>query len=118
MNNDGGTMIGVNGGPFPKDNDGIAKSQARYFGPENGVMQGVEKGLSKDWYPKFESPKPRVYHKYYKGCKYKDKDEDVENPDIEDNIGSNTEEDPNGGTPSVPDSEGVADNNSPDELGL
>lgn len=99
MNNDGGTMIGVNGGPMPEDNE-LAKANNRRFGPDDGVLQGVEGTLSKDWYEKKEPVKPRVYHKYYKGCQYKK--DDPENPDTEDNTGSNTGDNP-GGKPENPD---------------
>lgn len=90
--NNVGTMIGVNGGPMPESP--VTGSTTLNIGGPNGRLTNVNSGaVDGVWYDKDEPVKPRVYHKYYKGCKNKD-DKEPENPDTEDNTGSNTEQEP------------------------
>lgn len=80
MNNIG-TMIGVNGGPVPEDTSTSNSTNTLNMGP-NGYLNKVNSGNGGKWYPEKEEVIPRVYHKYYKGCKHKDdnKDDDTKDP--------------------------------------
>ena len=91
--NNVGTMIGVNGGPVPESP--VTGNATLNIGGPNGQLTKVDNGaVDGIWYDKKEPVKPRVYHKYFKGCKYKDEGDEPENPDTEDNTGSNTGQEP------------------------
>lgn len=53
-------------------------NQTLNVGPNN-ILSKVNTGTNKDWYEKKKPVKPRVYHKYFKGCK--EKDEEVKDPE-------------------------------------